>query len=591
MSQQDYAGLAVDDAGEPPDPHRRGPSRRTLIAGLAGLAGAGTAATLVGTRLVPGDSGPPDVALRRAASRPADAGGFANRDESFASAQAAPAPTTAAPPPTLLYPSAGEAAAATAVTVPTILDTTDPVIHLLRRTTFGPTPQLVEEVHAAGIDGWLAAQLDPASIPDPEADAVSSAFPLGTAPPDVIRSSIPHGSWDAMLEFSAATFARQMTTRRQLLEVMADFWANHLNVPTPGSGSWDVGGAYHNDVIRGHALGSFTDMLLAAGRHPAMLRYLSADQSKKDSVNENYGRELLELHTVGVGSGYTEADVRNSAYILTGRTVVGQDGPGPESTFRYDPGRHWTGPITVLDFRHDNATAEGGLEVGDAYLRHLAAHPATAQTIARKLAVRFVSDSPPDTLVERLATAYIDAGTAIVPVLDTMFRSAEFWAAVGQKTRRPLENVVASARALGTVPTGVDDGFQAVLRSVGNAGHRPLGWPAPNGYPDVHAAWRSPGNLVEVLNVHRLLVGLWHRGMFRPDPAALLAGLPAANVGEFVDSTCRRLCFQTFRPAHRDAIVAFLGGDPAGQVALTIDDVDTAGAIALVLDSPYFALR
>ena len=108
--------------------------------------------------------------------------------------------------------------------------------------------------------------------------------------------------------------------------------------------------------------------------------------------------------------------------------------------------------MRVLDFAHENASPQGGMEVGDAYVRHLAAHPATAQTIARKLAVRFVSDLPPQTLVDRMATAYLEGGTAIVPVLDVMFRSVEFWAAVGQKTRRPLENVAASARASACCP-------------------------------------------------------------------------------------------------------------------------------------------
>src|SRR5690606_41253620 len=108
----------------------------------------------------------------------------------------------------------------------------------------------------------------------------------------------------------------------------------------------------------------------------------------------------------------------------------------------------WVGPVQVLGVRHDNATAEGGLEVGDAYLRYLAGHEATARTIARKLAVRFVSDDPPASLVDRLAAAYLDNDTAIVPVLRTLFRSSEFWAAVGQKVRRPRENIAAAARAL-----------------------------------------------------------------------------------------------------------------------------------------------
>jgi uncharacterized protein (DUF1800 family) len=393
------------------------------------------------------------------------------------------------------------------------------------------------------------------------------------------------------MEYSQATLARQVWSRRQLFEVMVDFWANHLNVTTPGLG-WDVAGSYHDDVIRHHALGSFTDMLLAAAAHPAMLRYLSADQSTKESVNENFGRELLELHTVGVESGYTEDDVRNSAYILTGRTVVGEQGPGPESTFRYDPAKHWTGPVKVLDFAHDNASPEGGMEVGDAYVRHLAAHPATAQTIARKLAVRFVSDLPPQPLVDRMATAYLEGGTAIVPVLDIMFRSVEFWASVGQKTRRPLENVAASARALGVQPAeDIVTGVSVLYWPAQLAGHRPLAWPAPNGYPDVQAAWRSAGGTLHMWNNHRALVGQWHKGLGYSPPEDLVAGMPQATVGEYVDSLCLRLCQQTFQPAHRDALIAFVGGDaaaPAGRGDLETPLRDVA---ALVLDSAYFVLR
>ena len=161
-----------------------------------------------------------------------------------------------------------------------------------------------------------------------------------------VQASQERFTWDAMFEVGAATLARQMWSKRQLFEVIVDFWANHLNVSTPGDGAWDVSGSWHRDVIRKHALGSFTDMLLASGRHPAMLRYLANDASKKDSVNENLGRELLELHTVGVGSGYTEADVRNSAYILTGRTVTST------GLFSYDPSAHWTGAVKVLGFTH-----------------------------------------------------------------------------------------------------------------------------------------------------------------------------------------------------------------------------------------------
>jgi len=584
----DVGGVALAEPGTA-GTAGQGWSRRTLLAGLVGV---GASAAFAGTRRTGDGIGDlvdraDATSARRSADTAAGSGGYANRDESYArSLGETQISAEQAPGPTLVFPTAGEAAAATEVTVPTILDSRDPTLHLLRRTTFGPTPDLVAEVHAAGIDAWLTAQLDPATIPDEAADAAWAAFPLASADPATIRGSVERGRWDAAGQFGRATLARQMWSTRQLLEVMVDFWANHLNVPTPGPGSWDVGGSYHRDVIRAHALGTFTDMLLAAGRHPAMLRYLTADQSNKDSVNENYGRELLELHTVGVASGYTEDDVRNSAYILTGRTVVGDRGPGEEGTFRYDPAKHWVGPVTVLDFTDPNATAEGGLDVGDAYLRHLAGHPATAQTIASKLAVRFVSDTPPPALVDRLATAYLDGGTAVVPVLDLLFRSAEFWAAVGQKTRRPAENLAASVRILGTVPEGdTERSVGALYSGLVRAGHQPLAWRAPNGYPDVHAAWRSAGGIVAGWNAHRMLIGDWQDGLSRPDPIELAGG--ATTAGAFVDNLCARLCFQAFQPAHRDALVAFLGGDPAAPVRN-----DLAGAaVALVLDSPYFALR
>src|SRR5690606_21137041 len=144
--------------------------------------------------------------------------------------------------------------------------------------------------------------------------------------------------------------------------------------------------------------------------------------------------------------------------------------------------------------------------------------------------------------------------TAIVPVLDVLFRSPEFWAAVGQKTRRPLENITASLRILGLVPTAdVAAPVRAVHNATHPAGHRPLSWPAPDGYPDVHAAWRSAGGVLEVWNTHRMLVGDWQDGLTRPDPVALVEGRPAATVGEYVDSLCRRLCFQTFAPPQREA--------------------------------------
>ncbi|MGL5864572.1 MAG: DUF1800 family protein, partial [Dermatophilaceae bacterium] len=294
--------------------------------------------------------------------------------------------------------------------------------HLLGRTTFGARPADRAAVAKLGIDGWLAQQLDPTTLADPGGDAVRGAFPLAGKDISGVRGSVEEFSWNAAFETGQMTLGLQVHSSRQLYEVVVDVLANQLNVATPSDNVWDSVSDYNRTVIRTHAFGKFEDMLLAAMRHPAMLRYLNNDESERESVNENLGRELLELHTVGVLSGYTETDVRNSAHILSGRTFVWETGQ-----FEYKEERHWNkGAVKVLGFSDPNTG--DGLAMGDAYLTYLARHRGTAQTVARKLATRFVSDNPPTSLVDRLAQTYLDNDTAIVPMLRTLFASTEFWA-------------------------------------------------------------------------------------------------------------------------------------------------------------------
>ena len=182
-------------------------------------------------------------------------------------------------------------------------------------------------------------------------------------------------------------------------------------------------------------------MLSAAPRDPAMMRYLDNAVSDRASVNENYGRELLELHTVGIDGGYNEKDVRNCAYMMTGRTV------DQRGQVQLRPGRHWIGAVKVLGFNTTRTPAGRASPSATQYLRYLATHPSTAQYIARKLAVRFVCDNPP----QRAGATGSPGRTSTTarrssPVLQVLFRSLEFWIATGLKTRRPLENFVATAR-------------------------------------------------------------------------------------------------------------------------------------------------
>ena len=482
-------------------------------------------------------------------------------------------------------PAAAAAVAATATpTWPTPLSR-DPELHLLRRATFGPTLLDVVAVRQLGIDAWLERQFDPATIDDPIVNEVLKAYPTVHMSTAEIRAAIKENDWLAMQELGQATLARQLWSNRQLFEVMVDFWSNHLNVTNPFGGGWDVRTSYDNDVIRKHALGRFSDMLLESAKHPAMMRYLDNARSHRRSVNENYGRELLELHTVGIEAGYTEEDVRNSAYIMTGRTV------DREGRFYFDPGRHWTGEVKVLDFTHKNKKASQGMKVGDAYLRYLAMHPATAQRIAFKLARRFVCDDPPLTLVERLKQSYLDNGSAIVPMLRTLFSSVEFWMSVGLKTRRPLENVVATARILGVAP-GEDTakGVEGLYWMTSQLGHAPLNWSPPDGYPDVAEAWGSAHATLGTWNAHRALVQGWHRGLAYA-AAESLVGVKPATVGEYLDTLSLRLVHQPMLAAHKKALLNFLDAKEGSRVKNVKLGGMVEHIVPLVLDSVYHALR
>ena len=461
----------------------------------------------------------------------------------------------------------------------------DSELHMLRRATFGPTLIDVVAIKQMGIDAWLERQLNPQTIADPMGDNILATYRTVNMTTAQIRATVKEGDWEAMWELGHSTLARQMWSSRQLLEAMVDFWANHLNITNPFDGGWDNRSPYDRDVIRRHALGRYSDMLLTSARSPAMMRYLDNASSDRRNVNENYGRELLELHTVGIEAKYTKKDVRHSAYIMTGRTV---DDAGK---FEYDSRRHWTGPVKVLGFRHPNAKRADGLAVGDAYVTYLATHPATAKRIAHKLARRFVCDDPPQTLVDRLAQSYLDNGTAIVPVLRTLFRSVEFWMSVGLKTRRPLENVVATARILGVAPgEKTREGLEGLYWMTNQLGQAPLTWGPPDGFPDIADAWGSAHATLGTWNAHRAFIQGWHKGVKYPDPEDYV-GLKPATVGVYLDTISQRLVHQPMRPAHKQALLKFLGAKETTKVK----DIRLGGKIEqvvpLVLDSVYHALR
>ena len=417
--------------------------------------------------------------------------------------------------------------------------------HVVSRFSYGTTPELVAQVRAAGGGvAWFDQQLATA-YDDPDGDArLADWWPdLHLDAATVWKRQVEdvRGSWEVMWDYGRRLLLRRMTSQRQVLEVMTEFFESHLHVAAIGDAhaTWR---ASYGDVIRRNALGRFDQMLLEAVTHPAMLMYLDQATSTKRAPNENLGRELLELHTVGVGA-YTEDDVKASARILTGYRVDMWRSWQPS----YRAEDHWTGPVRVGDFADPNVDPDGR-DLVRRYLAHLARRPETARRLARKLVVKFVHDDPPQALVDRLAQTYLASGTAIAPVLRELVRSTEFKASRGGKLRDPSEDLVATYRALGAriaKPSSAgasEDGANAVLWQSSTLGLAPMAWPRPDGQPLDSRSWATPARALASMEVHWSLAGAWwpSKGVTYRQPLDWVPELPI-TFAQLVDHLSRRL--------------------------------------------------
>jgi hypothetical protein len=463
----------------------------------------------------------------------------------------------------------------------------NPVDHLLSRFAFGPTKAGRAYVTAHGAGAWYAAQVSAATTYrgyTGNAQVAKQGPLLSLSPYDLRQWLKDHGSefgWQAMDQLTRVTLGLQAWSTAQLYETLVDFFSNHLNVPNHNGMVWNTRHAFDRDVIRRHAAGSFTDMLLAAARHPAMLIYLNLADSTKRAVNENYARELLELHTVGLH--YSESDVTNCARMLTGRTV------DDNQHYVYDDYIHPTGAVRVLGFSHANSSRMDGADGGDALLRYLAAHPYTAQRLARKLCQRYVSDRPSTALVAAVAKAYTANKTQILPMVRTILRSTEFWESRGRKTRRPAENLIATVRALGVGVSNMHDALEALHWTTDAMGHCPLDWASPDGYADVATAWRGAGTLLNVFEAHIGLIGGWYSGLDPADVAGFY-GTPDTS-GAAVSRLARTLTGTSWSSTDLAVLQRFLAEPGSTPLSGSVLQWQAGPLAALVLDSPYFALR
>ena len=394
--------------------------------------------------------------------------------------------------------------------------------HLLSRTSFGATLRDREALERKGVKAYLDEQLHPESIDDSLLEARLQDFAIlhgGTAPlvqqlvaqrqmnkrQGMLKEAPPPpegetgeeppaqqmvGPRDLIDQLAQVKLIRAVESRRQLEEVMVDFWFNHFNVFAGKEDEAALIPEYENRVLRPNALGSFPELLEATARSPAMLVYLdnwrsAARGPKKPGLNENYARELLELHTLGVEGGYTQADVVEVARCFTGWTL---DEPRKDPRFVFRPAMHDFGEKRVLG----HVIAAGGGESDALQVLHiLETHPSTARFIARKLARKFVSDDPPQALVERVAATYTRTRGDIRAMLRAIFDSPEFWsdAAIRAKARSPLELVAGSLRAL----DAKIEHPEAAARLLGRLGEPLYAAQPPTGYPDLAQTWLSPG--------------------------------------------------------------------------------------------------
>ncbi len=356
-----------------------------------------------------------------------------------------------------------------------------------------------------GVDRWLESQLHPETVTEaPIVASIDSWFAPLRRTPAAKAASNADGSkaaWTYANDLGNWTMLRRITSHRQVLETMVDFWSNHLHV-TAGADRVYLHHADYDQVLRRHALGRFDELLVEASTHPAMSLYLDNWRSRKNAPNENQGRELLELHSVTPAAGYTEDMVKASAVLLSGYSVQS----GSYEGF-YDSANHTTGAVRVLGFSHAN-TDPDGRAAAVAYLRYLARHPQTARTVARRMAVRFVRDDPSAALVNHLAEVFTRSGTDIRATLKALVAHPEFRASAGQKVRTPVDDLVATARALGVTPRAStsSNSFANALNWV-HGGAQLYSWPRPDGAPETNQQWISAARMLHSFRMHWNLAG------------------------------------------------------------------------------------
>lgn len=465
--------------------------------------------------------------------------------------------------------------------------------HVLARTGYGADAWSQARIEELGVTAYIDEQLAPATIPDPAIDALLASRPtlalgyeqlVDAYPLDGERAAVP------LVELLEMKILRGVHSRRQLEQVLVDFWFDHFNVFAVDAIGLHAVVPYERDAIRPHVLGRFEDMLRAVARSPAMLHALDNDRSTREGfvfmgelrgLNENFARELLELHTVGRDGGFEQQDVVEVARAFSGWTI-GPPALAEPGGFLFWSAAHDADAKSLMGGLA--IPAGGGREDGDRVITWLATHPRTAHHLCTKLVVRFVDESAPPSPVAACASAFLAGGGDLRAATRAVLNSPEFLdaARAGRKVKRPLQFVASLARASRMPVEGIDlpgssytllDLLVHFLDLMGEPLYRAH---PPTGFPDDSAHWASAGSFVSRL---KLIDGI--------AAADRVLGIDWGTTGgsdtEIVDAVARRLLPGGIAPPTRLAVLAHLE-----RYAMAPSEVRTREAAVLLLSSPEF---
>jgi uncharacterized protein (DUF1800 family) len=519
-------------------------------------------------------------------------------------------------------------------------------LHVLNRLAFGPAPGDLERVTRMGAHAWIAEQLQPERLALPASLAgqlaslrtphetqrelvqgyremlkqAKEARQAEPAPADGSKPRTEEGGErrrriaSIALEAGQERLLQALHSPRQLEEVLVDFWFNHFNVYQGKGLDRVLVESYEREAIRPHVLGRFRTMLGATARHPAMLFYLdnwlsaapgyqpprrfagAGAAGKASGLNENYARELMELHTLGVDGGYTQKDVTELARILTGWTLRPQRGgrrrfgndsndAGADSIFGFDPARHDDGSKTWLGHRVE----PGGQAEGEFALDVLARHPATARHLASKLARRFVADAPPPALVDRLSRRFLDTDGDLRAVMQALVDSPEFRDPQPAKFKTPYQYVLSAVRATGIATTNV----KPLMAQLAQLGQPLYGCQTPDGWHDTEADWLNPNAITQRVNFATALAS-GRLPLQRVDDSEAPAHAPSLKAME--RQADRALARDqpvegSTPPVDAGALLETLGPAISDRTRTAVAATSPALRAALVLGSPDFMRR